>query len=60
MSGSLWVAALITSRTMHRKATERKNVIMPVTNPIPALRKNFFIKKTVKSALNWLYVKIIP
>jgi hypothetical protein len=58
MSGLVWLVARSTSRTMHRNATDRKKVITPVTRPIPALRKNLFIIKTV-AAIDQPYVKII-
>jgi hypothetical protein len=58
MSGVVWLVALSTSRKMHRKATDRKNVITPETRPIPALRNNFFIN-TLQGPKNQVYVRII-
>jgi hypothetical protein len=49
MSGVVWLAALSASSTKHRNATDRKNVITPVTRAIPALKKNFFIKRPITS-----------
>jgi hypothetical protein len=48
MSGKTRVVARNTSKTMHRNATERKNVITPEAIPMPALRKNLFIKEAAK------------
>jgi hypothetical protein len=47
MSGMAWLAALSTKRTMHKKATDRKKVTTPEKRPMPALRKNFFIRTTL-------------
>jgi hypothetical protein len=58
MSGVVWLAALSASRTKHRKATDRKNVITPEARPIPALKKNLFIKDP-QVPINRLYVRII-
>jgi hypothetical protein len=58
MSGVVWVAALSPSSTMHRKATDRKNVITPEARPMPTLRKNLFINGS-RGPLKQLYVRII-
>jgi hypothetical protein len=58
MSGVLWLAARSASSTKHRKATDRKNVITPETRPMPALKKNFFIKDPLLP-INQVYVRII-
>jgi hypothetical protein len=53
MSGWTWVIARIASRTKHRKATDKKKQITPVTSPIPALKKNLLMP-----AVFPLYVRI--
>jgi hypothetical protein len=58
MSGVVWLAALRASRTKQRNATERKKVITPEAMPIPALKKNFFIKNPLLQ-INQVYVRII-
>jgi hypothetical protein len=58
MSGVVWLVALSASRTKHKKATDRTKVITPVARPIPALKKNFFIKYPYLP-INRLYVRII-
>jgi hypothetical protein len=42
-----WLVARSTKRAIHRKATDRKKVTTPEKRPMPALRKNFFIRTTL-------------
>jgi hypothetical protein len=58
MSGVVWLAALSASSTKHRNATDRKKVITPEARPIPALKKNFFIKDPLLP-INQVYVRMI-